>query len=86
MEHAEKTVAVCMCTHTSIAAIVEDESISASNKHHAILWSVLKGTIPIDEFEVFLQADANKKATNYRNLLCGFDYVRYGGSITELMA
>ena len=80
------TLPVCRTPHTSIAAIMADEAVSASNKHHAILWSVLEGTVPLDDFEFFLRGDGNKKATNYRKLLCGYDFVRYGGSVADLKA
>jgi hypothetical protein len=81
----EATLPACMSLHLSIVGIMYDESISATNKHHAILWSALKGTIPIEEFETFLRADIDKKSTHYRKLLCGYDFLRYGGPIDEVI-
>ena len=75
---------VCKTGHTSIAAIMADDFISATHKHNAILWSLLQETVSLEDFEAFLRADGNKKATNYRKLLCGYDYVRYGGSLADL--
>lgn len=81
----ENTINVCMSGHTTIAGIMEDDHISPSYKRPAILWSFLIGTIPIADFEAFLQADPNKKGTDYRRLLCGYDYVRYGGSTAAII-
>lgn len=75
---------VCRTTHTSIAGIMDDESISASYKHNAILWSVLEGMISLEDLEVYLRGEANKKVTYYRKLLCAYDFVRYGGSVADL--
>lgn len=79
------TLEVCMSTHTNIAGILEDSAISPSNKHHAILWSVLVGAVPLEDFESFLQAEPNKKLPNYRKLLCGYDFMRYGGPIADVI-
>jgi hypothetical protein len=77
---------VCVTDHISIMDIMDDHTISPSYKHNAVLWSVLEGKIPLTDLEAYLRADGNKKATNYRKLLCAYDYVRYGGSLTDLKA
>jgi len=77
---------VCRTDHSSIAGIMEDDAVSASYKNNAILWSVLEEKIPLEDLEAHLRADGNKKATNYRKLLCAYDYVRYGGSLADLNA
>jgi hypothetical protein len=78
------TTQVCKSPHTSIAEIMADESISASNKHNAILWSTINGAVQLKEVELLLRGDENKKSTNYRKLLCCFDFMRYGGTIPDL--
>jgi hypothetical protein len=80
----DSTLHVCMTIHTSVAAIMDDNLIGASYKHGAILWSVLQETISLDDFEAFLRSEVNKKSTNYRKLLCCYDFIRYGGSIAEI--
>lgn len=81
LEAASHAIApVCRTSHISIPGIMGDEAISPSYKHNAVLWSVLEGKISLGELEAYLRADGNKKATNYRKLLCAYDYMRYGGS------
>jgi hypothetical protein len=74
---------VCRTCHISIAGIMDDEAISPSNKHSAIVWSALGGKISLDELEAYLRADGNKKATNYRKILCAYDYMRYGTGLVD---
>jgi hypothetical protein len=74
----------CRSGYTSIAAIIDSHLISPSSKHHAILWSAVEGKIELEDLEDFLRIDTSKKATNYRKLLCVYDYLRYGGDVAKI--
>ena len=63
--------------HTTIELIENDDRISASYKNSAIMWSVLLGNINLDIVENYLRKYENKEDTNYRKLLCAYDFKKY---------
>ncbi|WP_425437516.1 hypothetical protein [Neisseria iguanae] len=78
----------CKNSHTcitdiKIADIKSDESISNTYKNNAIAWAIWHGSLDLKEVEQYLK-DMNldeKKPTDYRKLLCMFDYKKYGEKI-----
>lgn len=81
----EATPAGCRTDHRLIADILNDNRITASSKHHAILYSVLSEKVSIEDFGTYLTAYENKKDTAYRKLLCGYDVRKYGGDVFRNM-
>lgn len=67
----------CKNNHVSIQEIVEDESISKSNEINSITYAILKSQIDLKEVEEYLKKYADKKSTNYRKMLCAYDYKKY---------
>ncbi|AKE25859.1 MULTISPECIES: SIR2 family protein [Bacillus] len=63
--------------HHSIQSIYDDQTISNSNKISAIVKGVLARRIEISDLETFLKSFQNKKETDYKKLLCVYDYVKY---------
>ncbi|OWT49008.1 SIR2 family protein [Bacillus sp. K2I17] len=63
--------------HTSINGILQDEDISQSKKNLAIILGVINERIPLDTVEEYLRNYDNKKSTNYRKILCVYDYKNY---------
>lgn len=63
--------------HTSISDIDMDESISKSNKNYAIVTALLNNQLILDEVEKYLKEYEDKLSTEYRRLLCAYDYVKY---------
>ncbi|QDY83524.1 SIR2 family protein [Paenibacillus polymyxa] len=61
--------------HTNISLIMEDGSISNSNKEKYIMKGVEEGDISLEEFGEFLRSIENKKDTSYRKMLCFYDYI-----------
>jgi len=57
-----------------------DGSITNSNKNNAIMWAVLEGTIGLEDIESYLREYKNKEDTNYRKLLCAYDFKKYGSA------
>lgn len=80
-EHLTQGIAkmkeACQNDHNSIDAIMDDTSISPSNKNHAILWSIMKDNIDLDIVEDYLRKFEDKTSTSYRRLLCAYDDKRY---------
>lgn len=64
--------------HTTIEGIVSDESISKTNKHYAIVTAVLNNQLDLNDVEKYLKEYRDKLSTEYRRLLCAYDYMKYG--------
>lgn len=65
-------------THGNCEGIYCDESITRTNKINSIIWSTWHDGINPDDVEVVLRAMPDKKGTDYRRLLCVYDYKKYG--------
>ncbi|MEW9596338.1 SIR2 family protein [Bacillus toyonensis] len=63
--------------HTSIDGILQDEDISQSKKNIAIILGVINERIPLDTVEEHLRDYDDRKSTDYRRLLCVYDYKKY---------
>jgi len=74
----------CKSQHSTIAEILEDATISNSNKPNAIIWSLLEGTITKDDTETYLKAQAEINSTAYRKILCAYDFSTYSDGEYEL--
>lgn len=64
--------------HTSVEKIFNDHSITRTRKTDAIIWSLWNGRIPLEQVETCLKKMPDKKGTDYRRLLCTYDYKKYG--------
>lgn len=60
--------------HDNLDAIFADDSVTRTNKVNAILWSAWHEKIELSDVELFLKSMPDKKGTDYRRLLCTFDY------------
>lgn len=67
----------CKSDNSTIDEILEDESITASNKINAILWSLMNDKLDFDDVESYLREFGDKQNTPYRKLICAFDYKKY---------
>jgi hypothetical protein len=63
--------------HSSINGIIHDKDISQSKKTLAILLGVINNRIQLDIVEEYLRDFPDKKSTDYRKILCVYDYKRY---------
>lgn len=64
-------------SHTKIDDIWLDENISNTYKINAIAWAIWYDQLNLQEVEQYLKDFNNKKITDYRKLLCMFDYKKY---------
>ena len=62
---------------TAIEEILQSEEISTSYITSAIVWGIISGNISLDEVEIYLRNYEDKETTDYRKLLCAYDYKKY---------
>lgn len=67
----------CQSDHATIADILADKSISTASKTNAILWSIWNDKINLVDCEKYLRGFEKRGGTDYRKLLCAYDYKRY---------
>lgn len=72
-----KEIPTAYSNFTSIDEILKSEDISISYKTGAIVWGIIAGNISLDEVEEYLRNYENKESTDYRKLLCAYDYKKY---------
>lgn len=63
--------------HNNIGDIYDDDQISRASKISAVMWSAWNGRLDLDETAEFLKNLPDKKGTDYRRLLCIYDYKMY---------
>ncbi|MGY4796389.1 SIR2 family protein [Lysinibacillus fusiformis] len=63
--------------HNYIQNILSDAEIPQTKKDLAIIYGILKGNIPLVETEKYLREYEEKKTTDYRKLLCVYDFKKY---------
>lgn len=63
--------------HRTIAEIEGDKTIAESNKRKAILWALMNNNMDFVEIETYLKKSTDLKSTEYRKLLCAFDYLKH---------
>lgn len=66
----------CKQHHNSIANILDDNSISQTYKSVAIIYSIMNNNLRYDDIEQYLK-QIKTKDTNYKKLLCAYDYIKY---------
>lgn len=71
--------------HTTIESILIDENISRSKKVLSIVLGIVNDRLSIDEIEGYLREYPDKKTTEYRKLLCVFDYKKYANENNTLV-
>lgn len=64
-------------SYTCIQDIMSDESISVSNKSFSIMYSILNNSISLDDAEDYLINYERKQSTEYRRILCAYDFIKY---------
>ncbi|RFB53685.1 SIR2 family protein [Bacillus thuringiensis] len=63
--------------HSNINSILEDKEISRTRKIPAIVKGVLNERITLEDLELYLKEYPNKRETDYKKLLCVYDYKKY---------
>ncbi|HDL6886499.1 TPA: SIR2 family protein [Yersinia enterocolitica] len=63
--------------HHLVNQIFADDLITQTNKINAIIWSAWHDKVELYEVELLLRTMPDKKGTDYRRLLCVYDYKKY---------
>lgn len=63
--------------YSTIDGIKADEQIAISNKVKAIVMGVLRDRISLEDLEIYLKLFPDKRHTDYKKLLCVYDYKKY---------
>lgn len=63
--------------HKSIKNILNDVEISTTRKNYTIIYSMLIGSLSTDSIEKYLKDYKDKQSTDYRRILCAYDYIKY---------
>ncbi|WP_039042967.1 SIR2 family protein [Sporosarcina sp. ZBG7A] len=71
--------------YTSIQSIDENDGIAQYRKENLILHGVLNGNFTLEETEDYLKKFGDKKTTEYRRLLCVYDYKKYSNEESLLL-
>ncbi|WP_214814152.1 SIR2 family protein [Exiguobacterium sp. s196] len=64
--------------YNTLQNLIDDTEVSPHRKELYIIQGILNAQFEIKEFEDYLKKFDSKKSTNYRKLLCVYDYVMYG--------
>lgn len=67
----------CRKKYDSIDSIIKDDEIAITNKEKVIFYSTMKKNIKLSELEKYLKVYKDKTKTNFRMLLCAYDYLNY---------
>lgn len=64
-------------TYNKISDLLEDKNLPASAQPNAIYYNLRNNSITLDECEAYLRNHPNKSTTDYRKLLCAYDFAKY---------
>ena len=65
-------------SETTVNEILSKDDISKTNKDNAILYAIMNDFLDIDDLERYLRGYTEKTSTDYRRLLCAYDYKKFG--------
>lgn len=64
--------------HNTIIDIIEDENIAKTRKNYAIVLGIYHNRLDLNDVEEYLRNyDEGKNSTEYRRILCFYDYKKY---------
>lgn len=66
--------------NNDISPILEDKAMTSSRKWDVIIWNLYEDHLSVDIFESFLLGFEDTDSTDYRRMLCFFDYKKYGSN------
>ncbi len=74
----------CQRVHATIQQILDDPLINNSSKDTCILWCLLSQLLDFQDVENYLKNYPDRSISNFRKLLCGYDFMKYGNDTTDL--
>lgn len=68
----------CKGTHRTPQSVIEDLTISQTYKTLEIIYAIMEGNMDLVSVEEYLRNFEDKRTTEYRRILCAYDYKKYG--------
>ena len=75
----------CRRIHETIQQILEDTTINNSSKDSCIFWCLLTQKLSFQDVESYLKNYPDKSSSNFRKLLCAYDFMKYEDKNTNLL-
>jgi hypothetical protein len=69
--------AACQHEHATIDDVFQDINIPNSSKENSLFWGIMNSKFNLEDVEQYLRTYEDKKQSNYRKLLCAYDYMKY---------
>lgn len=63
--------------HNTIQGIMNDVTIPSSYKANSIFYNIMKENLSLSDTEEYLRNIGSKNETDYRKILCAYDYIKY---------
>lgn len=79
-DEIERIGKICEREYTIIQEILDCSELALTNKSRVIFWSVYNDKIQLNDLEEYLKTYNNTDETNYKKLLCLYDWKKYGES------
>lgn len=57
--------------------VINDTELSKSHQDKQIIYSIMNGSMDLEEVKEYLQGYSEEKSTSYRQILCAYDYKKY---------
>ena len=67
----------CQKKYNNPQEVLDDNAISQTNKTLAIICAIMNGSMDLTSVKDYLQSFSNKRATEYRKILCAYDIKQY---------
>lgn len=67
----------CKCSHITINDIQTDTNIASTREPSAIIYCILNETLELSNVKNYLKNHKDKQSTNYRKILCAYDFMKY---------
>ena len=78
----EKVSKTSRTTHKNIKDIIGNKKISRSSQNSAIVYGILKQHLDLLDVEKHLKDHNDKQSTDYRRMLCAYDFIKYSDDKT----
>jgi hypothetical protein len=68
----------CLGDHLTPEGVLQDNTIPQTYKTQEIVCSIISGKMNLDSVQRYLISSNDKRSTDYRKILCAYDYMKYG--------
>ncbi len=75
---SENAPSSCFGNHLTPEGVLQDKTIPQTYKAQEIVCSIILGKMNLDGVQRYLISYNDKRSTDYRKILCAYDYMKYG--------